>query len=493
LTTQTLLNMGQSIEEIRASMDKMPVTTAQMLTGWSNAFAKMISNSDTFKELWERFNRSMLVSAGKFGDLFDDSEIKKATDSIGTYQEKIDSLTETQGELANLIIIGGSKEEAGFFNRMFLDSERADVKLTQVNSEIKHYIKLIKEAELVIQNVTFGQQFEGPPAPTVAGTTGKKGKKDDSVASLLKAFNEEQSKANKFIEQAANLFSAGKINLEEYLHIYNKYIDASGKDIGEATKFLEVQKELNSLWESSLTPLEQYVEEQNRLSEIIALYPELAEKAMEVQRRSAEEFKESSTTDAMKDNIIDWSDVASNAIGDVADSFVDMAMSGKASFSDFAQSFIVDITKMILKQQLMLALVGKDGTSGLIGGFLTPSAKGNVFENGSVTPFANGGIVSSPTIFPMANGAGLMGEAGPEAIMPLSRKNGKLGVDASNTGVTVNVNNYNGSNVTTKESTDAQGNKSIDVIIEEKISASIQSGALDRQMGSTYGVRRRGY
>jgi phage-related minor tail protein len=46
-----------------------------------------------------------------------------------------------------------------------------------------------------------------------------------------------------------------------------------------------------------------------------------------------------------------------------------------------------------------------------------------------VTAFADGGVVNQPTMFPMANGAGLMGEAGPEAVMPLKRgKNGKLGV-----------------------------------------------------------------
>jgi chromosome segregation ATPase len=56
-------------------------------------------------------------------------------------------------------------------------------------------------------------------------------------------------------------------------------------------------------------------------------------------------------------------------------------------------------------------------------------ANGNAFSNGKVTAFATGGVVDKPTMFPMANGAGLMGEAGPEAIMPLKRgKNGKLGV-----------------------------------------------------------------
>jgi hypothetical protein len=69
-----------------------------------------------------------------------------------------------------------------------------------------------------------------------------------------------------------------------------------------------------------------------------------------------------------------------------------------------------------------------------VGPFL-PSANGNAFIGGHLIPFANGGIVSSPTMFPMARGMGLMGEAGPEAIMPLQRgADGKLGVRAGGGG-----------------------------------------------------------
>lgn len=68
--------------------------------------------------------------------------------------------------------------------------------------------------------------------------------------------------------------------------------------------------------------------------------------------------------------------------------------------------------------------------SGLFGGY-SPFADGAGFAQGRVMPFANGGIVSSPTTFPMRGGTGLMGEAGPEAIMPLTRgPDGKLGVRA---------------------------------------------------------------
>ncbi len=63
---------------------------------------------------------------------------------------------------------------------------------------------------------------------------------------------------------------------------------------------------------------------------------------------------------------------------------------------------------------------------------------------GSVVPFARGGIVGSPTAFPLGGGSlGVMGEAGPEAILPLARgPDGRLGVRSGAGGggaMTVNV------------------------------------------------------
>ncbi len=68
------------------------------------------------------------------------------------------------------------------------------------------------------------------------------------------------------------------------------------------------------------------------------------------------------------------------------------------------------------------------GVNGLVQGIL-PFADGASFSQGRVMPFSSGGIVSSATPFGMRGGMGLMGEAGPEAIMPLARgMDGKLGV-----------------------------------------------------------------
>lgn len=73
--------------------------------------------------------------------------------------------------------------------------------------------------------------------------------------------------------------------------------------------------------------------------------------------------------------------------------------------------------------------------------FFAFSALGNIFRNGAIQKFAQGGaftnsIVNRPTVFDM----GMMGEAGPEAIMPLERdKSGRLGVRATGDTNTGNV------------------------------------------------------
>ncbi|MDB5659378.1 MAG: Phage tail protein [Cypionkella sp.] len=70
------------------------------------------------------------------------------------------------------------------------------------------------------------------------------------------------------------------------------------------------------------------------------------------------------------------------------------------------------------------------GLSGLLSGM--PFEKGGSFSQGRVMPFAKGGVVSQATPFAMRGGQGLMGEAGPEAIMPLARgADGRLGVQSS--------------------------------------------------------------
>ena len=115
---------------------------------------------------------------------------------------------------------------------------------------------------------------------------------------------------------------------------------------------------------------------------------------------------------------------------------------GQTITRSFASAIIQGRKLSDVLKGLALSLAGQALSSALkpLGGLLGQvfaSAKGNV-----VTPFAGGGIVNSPTLFPLRGGAGLMGEAGAEAIMPLARGgDGKLGVRMNGKGaVTVTVN-----------------------------------------------------
>jgi hypothetical protein len=104
-------------------------------------------------------------------------------------------------------------------------------------------------------------------------------------------------------------------------------------------------------------------------------------------------------------------------------------------------SSILDTVYRVATRPVQSALgdLVASGVQGIMGAF-APFAAGGAFAQGRVMPFAKGGVVSSATAFPMRGGTGLMGEAGPEAIMPLMRgADGRLGVQAQGAGRSVNV------------------------------------------------------
>lgn len=112
------------------------------------------------------------------------------------------------------------------------------------------------------------------------------------------------------------------------------------------------------------------------------------------------------------------------------------------------------------------------GVGSLVQGIL-PFADGAPFSQGRVMPFAQGGIVSTATGFGMRGGMGLMGEAGPEAIMPLARgPDGKLGVKGGASGGATVV-----MNITTP---DVQGFQRSQSQIAAQLSRALNTGNRNR-------------
>lgn len=125
-----------------------------------------------------------------------------------------------------------------------------------------------------------------------------------------------------------------------------------------------------------------------------------------------------------------------DSMGDSFMAMVDGTKSVKDAFREMANDIVRELYRVLVVQQMV------NTAKTFMGGFF---ADGGAFSGGSqIQAYADGGVVGSPTYFGMSGGkTGLMGEAGPEAILPLKRgANGKLGVqmEGNGGGVTINQN-----------------------------------------------------
>ncbi|EJJ0038548.1 phage tail tape measure protein [Salmonella enterica] len=141
--------------------------------------------------------------------------------------------------------------------------------------------------------------------------------------------------------------------------------------------------------------------------------------------------------------------VFTNAFNGMADGIANFALTGKMDFRSFTVSILADLAKMearIAASKLLGSVLGMFGFGASAGGStpsgayssaalsVIPNADGGVYRSAGLSQYS-GSIVNRPTFFAFARGAAVMGEAGPEAILPLRRgANGKLGVVAAGGG-----------------------------------------------------------
>ncbi|MGO2306146.1 MAG: phage tail tape measure protein, partial [Providencia sp.] len=278
----------------------------------------------------------------------------------------------------------------------------------------------------------------------------------DFISQQRKNLQLEQAKFD-VLEEASK---SRKLSLDEQSLLKNKEsILTNKKKLADLGDQISKQEHFNKLQDQA----DKYVKQQEARQKAIA--DSLGKSSLELQRaleieqlrsayggtpqwdtvRSAKQ----ATFDKEDAAKTDWAAGASTAWGDYRDAALDanaqiqsvtsatlngfsstlasVLVDGQANFRDFTKS----ILKMLAEIALKMAVVKGFEAFGF--GSVTANANGGVYNTPGLSAYS-GQIVSKPTLFPFARGAGLMGEAGPEAILPLRRgANGKLGVVAANT------------------------------------------------------------
>lgn len=271
---------------------------------------------------------------------------------------------------------------------------------------------------------------------------------------------------------------------------------------------LEQRKELAKiLSEGSLTSEQRLELEKLQTAEL--------ERQLELARQKREQEEEKrgwkagvdSSIQDIHDEATNYSQFAKKQIdvltGGMTKAFETLATTGKLNFRELTTSILTDLAKIYAKMaamQFMSMMLG--GTSGAnsgggswigsllsgLSGSMRASAKGNVFSSSGLVAFAHGGVVNSPTYFGFGNGGrGLMGEQGPEAVVPLSRMpNGDLGISMAGMGgggsvinapVTVSVVvNSDGSTDSSSEGEYRQLGEAVRATVVEEIGKSLRPG-----------------
>ena len=184
-----------------------------------------------------------------------------------------------------------------------------------------------------------------------------------------------------------------------------------------------VAAEVKRLFDETRTAAEKYAIEQKKLDDLYASGAIKADVYARAQKQLKEKFQETGTFMASVGSAV------KSSLGSLFDGIVE----GGKSAGDVLEDLAKKLASLALQNSAFQLLAGLApnifGAGGSIP--LIANAMGNAFLDGKVTAFASGGVVTRPTLFGMRGGAGLMGEAGPEGILPLTRVGGKLGVSAA--------------------------------------------------------------
>lgn len=317
----------------------------------------------------------------------------------------------------------------------------------------------------------------------------------------LEAFNQEMQTQNKLIQDQIELRKAEKQaridSSEDFMMSMIAARTGTGQFTGRKSGLESLSDQLGVL-KGRFTEISNGAKKytQADLDELFSLIEEAQSKVdlaelKEGFKASVEEMVMSLATSGLITFFDSFGAALDRTNGSFEDLSKSMAQFGIEAIKTMGQLMMQVGLQMLLNPATLpvgLGLIAAGGGTLMLGGYLSSKANPSTSSQ-SVEAYASGGIVNGPTYFPNNGGIGLAGEAGPEAIMPLSRTaSGNLGVETTGN-VNVNVYNNTSSDVNVQQSSDG---RSIDVIIDAKINQGFMSGRYDGTMSRLYGVKRQG-
>ena len=465
------------------------------------------SNTNALARYGVELNKNMSDSqkaaaiATQLGNRYEGTAQQVSNASI-QMQNAVGDLAKTFGSLLNPAVLSAQKHLISFINtinsalgkivairnkiyefRRDLNQRQLDVankynlknEAKYFKSEVDKYNNLIKQSSFDTQNVknkktvkyTDDVGFSGGGAVASTKTAGARTTATSQAKQIKDAYEQAQEAVNNARRAVQNAALTYGTSSQQVQQAFQQYQQANEKlsavdDLFKVTETKTKFQELNQQITDTTAKLQDlYLSGEGKSD----AFKETKNKLVELQTQ----LQDMNT--AITSSVgLNWQNVANSIRSNLTSALLTPLQQGESAFDRLGkiglnvvqmigQEIISNLLKQITLEKTLQTIktVGK-GIGGFFGG-LFGSANGNVFRNGNVVPFARGGVVTKPTVFPMANGAGLMGEAGAEAIMPLTRRNGKLGVEGS--AMVVNIYNQSGANVETQRHDDG----SVDVFI----------------------------
>lgn len=306
------------------------------------------------------------------------------------------------------------------------------------------------QARIAGETVRFGNSLNLPDGPL------------NNIAKgfLTKAFENQSLENLSYTEENSQITSA-----------WNESNNPKGGGKGKKPKLSGAEKEVEKAKDKLKEFFEQYnlnIKQQERLLGVQGEQRQELEKVIEIENRlgEARSMVSQAQIEAMAREELalerklqreqEIYNLGKNSVENLLMTVVDGTSSIEDAFKGMLRNILLEVYQQYVAK----------GAADLAGNALVSllSAKGNAFGAGGVKMFAKGGVVGSPTLFGYGgNKTGMMGEAGPEAIMPLKRNaQGRLGVEVSGGGGS-QVNVYHTINLS------ANGDDSVNRIINAQI------------------------